>query len=910
MKVKEKKVPTNERTNLSKKQPKDRNVQSLNSKGIYNFIPIVKNNLHEDGMIEFQPASKIKNKNSHSFSKMYSFVDANFVTETEVKQEEILLKYQKILNLIPDDFTIQFIIVNEKLSKKQMQDMYFIKLKGDAYDDLRIDYNNNVIKSKIDEGHNNIRKQKYFILSVTVSDNKIEAAENEARLKFNSLEMKLQENFKTINGGAGFRCLNLWERMNVMYYILNSKEEDSKLSFDSLYSKFCTENGAGEKTVNLSAMKRANMNVRKMISPEVIAKDRRNGTIQLGENRFCRSMQVLDFISSTASTDFLTRITNTPCEMVTFISFVALDKKKAKALVKNKNTSIKSDMIDVYKKAAKNGVDPNLVMNEDLVAESEEARKLRTEVMQEGKKLFLTTMISTVFGETTEDLKINTDQLKLRFSDEGLKATPLIGEQEPALKTSMLTGGEYLYQDRLLTSDGVVALQPFNIQEMNEPGGSFYGTNGISLNMIFCDRRRLKPVANGLTFGRSGSGKSVSNKLEMIATLLNSDDKIICLDPENEYRPLVEVGHFDGVIFDLKTKSEFHINPCDMNMEYGEKDADPLTEKCDYMVSLVEAIMGKGRECNAYEVNAIHRATTSMYEPYIREMDRRREEGNAQNIDTSICPTLVDFYKQLVSESSVEAQKIANQIEPYCVGNYNIFAHRTNVDTSKRLIIYNLASLPDKMKEFAMKVCLSSVWTEITKNREDNAKYNRSRYVWVYMDEFHLFFQTESSASTIQAYYKRVRKYNGIMTGITQDVADLVRTPQGQGMFNNTGFFTIFNQLPAGQAAVQRTLNVSDSVLDYIADKPRGSGIFVAGKTTIPISTLIPTDSKIFEIVCTSADELAKKKEKEERELAEKELEEANKSFSVQSRNSLNETKVYEDKTTESQTEEEEDEFF
>lgn len=33
--------------------------------------------------------------------------------------------------------------------------------------------------------------------------------------------------------------------------------------------------------------------------------------------------------------------------------------------------------------------------------------------------------------------------------------------------------------------------------------------------------------------------------------------------------------------------------------------------------------------------------------------------------------------------------------------------------------------------------------------------------------------QTESSATTIMAYFKRVRKYGGIMTGITQDVADL-----------------------------------------------------------------------------------------------------------------------------------------
>ena len=114
------------------------------------------------------------------------------------------------------------------------------------------------------------------------------------------------------------------------------------------------------------------------------------------------------------------------------------------------------------------------------------------------------------------------------------------------------------------------------------------------------------------------------------------------------------------------------------------------------------------------------------------------------------------------------------------------------------------------MKEMAMKVCLANIWTRIVKNRENNEKMGTNKAIWVYLDEFHLFFQTERSADTIMAYFKRVRKYGGIMTGITQDVADMLRSQQGTAMFNNTGFFIFLNQSPIGRAQLQQLYQISD----------------------------------------------------------------------------------------------------
>ncbi|WP_347002844.1 hypothetical protein [Coprococcus eutactus] len=184
--------------------------------------------------------------------------------------------------------------------------------------------------------------------------------------------------------------------------------------------------------------------------------------------------------------------------------------------------------------------------------------------------------------------------------------------------------------------------------------------------------------------------------------------------------------------------------------------------------------------------------------------------------------------------------------EQYCIGNYNVFAHHTNIEGHSRLTIYNLLYLPEKMTEMAMKVCLSNIWTKIVKNREENEKYHTGKAIWVYLDEFHHFFKTESSASTVMAYYKRVRKYGGIMTGITQDVADLLSTRQGTAMFNNTGFFIFLNQSPIGRQQLQNLYGISDALIDYIKDKPSGTGLIYNNSVIIPIDYKLPTDSELY----------------------------------------------------------------
>lgn len=789
-----------------------------------------------------------------NYSKLYKLIDSNFVTEPEYKQDEVLESYIKLVNRFPDYVTMSIVIINKANTMADLSKSFHLADMGDNLDVYRVDYNK-IIDSKITEGRNDITKDKYLMLTVKAR------SLTEANEEFTTLDNTLNEAVKEVNK-SGVVPVDAIQRLKIMSEILNG---NNNLPFEVEYDKFFEHISDGEGSdsivLNAKALKKAGYSVKDMIAPQTITRDKQN--IMLNGNRYCRSMAYANLPQS-IDTSFLTKTTNLPNEMVTFIQLKSVPRKKANNLVKMQNTSIKADVIKASKQAYKSGYDPSL-MDEDLQNAQAEAKRLRNDVVNNGKKLFYATMVVTVFGNTEEELKTITDQYTSICADFTVTPSYLIGQQIQGLNTACTCGISKVIIDRLLTSDDVRAMFPFNIQEMQDRTGHFYGINAISKNMIMYDRKRSK-LANGLIFGQSGSGKSFLTKGEVIPNFLDGEDDMIILDPENEYRVVAE--KFGGVVIDLELKSEYTINPCDMSMEWADPKATPLAEKCDYMVGLVEAIMGRGRECNSFEVNAIHKATEAMYQPYIDEMTRRKNDGDLTDIDTEICPTLVDFFRCLHTQQTPEANKIAMQIEPYCIGQYNVFAHKTNVPTGNRLTVFNLLSLPEKMKEMAMKVCLSNIWTRIVKNREMNEKYGLSKSVWVYLDEFHLFFQTEASATTIMAYFKRVRKYGGIMTGITQDVADLLRTPQGTAMFNNTGFFIFLNQSPIGRNQLQQLYGISDTLIDYIKDKPSGQGLIYNGSILIPFDYKLPTDNMLYRIMSTNPNDkkVKVKKEKEAEE--------------------------------------------
>lgn len=139
-------------------------------------------------------------------------------------------------------------------------------------------------------------------------------------------------------------------------------------------------------------------------------------------------------------------------------------------------------------------------------------------------------------------------------------------------------------------------------------------------------------------------------------------------------------------------------------------------------------------------------------------------------------PTLVDFQSELNHEAelSEEGNIVAQSVEYYTKGSMNVFAHRTNVDLKKRLIVFTIRDLGGQLRQIGLSIILDFIWNRMVQNS------NCQKLTFLYMDEVQTVFANEFSANYIENLFKRGRKYGLVITGITQDVEGLLASPNAR----------------------------------------------------------------------------------------------------------------------------------
>lgn len=165
---------------------------------------------------------------------------------------------------------------------------------------------------------------------------------------------------------------------------------------------------------------------------------------------------------------------------------------------------------------------------------------------------------------------------------------------------------------RTMLTKGLCALVPFNVQEVMDAGGMFYGVNAVSGNLIVGLRSEL-PNGNGMVLGTSGSGKSLFVKLEILMLYLRFPNaKFYIVDPENEYAPLVHA--MGGEVVDISPISETHFNPLDFHPD-GKSKILPQNAKSEFVLSLFEKVM-EGNMIPG-DKSLIDRSLKNIYKPLL-----------------------------------------------------------------------------------------------------------------------------------------------------------------------------------------------------------------------------------------------------------------------------------------------------
>lgn len=207
-------------------------------------------------------------------------------------------------------------------------------------------------------------------------------------------------------------------------------------------------------------------------------------------------------------------------------------------------------------------------------------------------------------------------------------------------------------------------------------------------------------------------------------------------------------------------------------------------------------------------------------------------------------PILEDLYNELLKQPEQEAQTLAKGLEMYVSGAFNFFNHRTNVDLNNRVINFDISGLGKQLKKIGMLIVQDQIWNRVSINRG-------SRFTRIYIDEFHLLVKDEQTASFSLDIWKRFRKWDGIPTGITQNIKDLMMSDEVENIFDNSDFVLLFNQAHADRQILSKKLQISPSQQKYITNSRAGEGLIIYDSIILPLSDNFPTETKTFELLST-----------------------------------------------------------
>ncbi len=765
----------------------------------------------DNGIIETYPGT---------FTKSYMLDDVNFSIATEEEQGKIFRNFMDLLNSFSEKVKWQFCIYNHEEEKKSTIKDIRIQSQRDGLNKYRQEMNN-ILLQNLKRGNNSILQDK--ILVVSIEDSNAEHAVS----VFKSLDRTINEKLKKITK-TETNPMTTQERMKQLYSIYNQ-------DFDYRFSTGMYE---GKENFNIEFIEKCGLSVKDVIGPPSIDYSN-NAYFMLGDT-YAQALY-LEKIPTWLSTDFIADLASVQSNMLISTNSEIINQEHAIQMVRSNLANIEARATAVSKRNLADGYIGSLPP--DLERSMNNARSLMNDITNRNQNLFFITFTVVVFARTLEQLFENIKLVKSVASKHICPIKTMRFQQEFCFNTSLPLCRNDVFVERLYTTESASVFIPFNSQEIRQKNAIFYGLNQTSKNMIMYDRRTGANY-NGLIFGMAGSGKSFIAKCEMISVLLShSDAQVFVIDPQGEYYPLARA--FRGQEINLWPGSNVYINPLDLDISADDEEVDPITMKSDFIISMFDVILGKGRSLSPVHSSIIDRCVRKIYRAYIDDLTR-----SGLSSDPTKCPTLSDLYQELLltGRERPEARQLAEVIEQYSVGSFDTFAHRTNVETKARFIVYNIKRLGTGMKELGLHVCLNDIWNRMISNSK------RRVYTWAYIDEFHLLLESDGTTLFLKRIWKMARKWLGVPTGIMQNTEDLLRNEDTRNVVNNTTFTLMLKAPLMDRNNLAELYRLSNAQLEYITDSDPGRGLLNNGKITLPFELNFPKNTELYKILTTAHD--------------------------------------------------------
>lgn len=735
------------------------------------------------------------------WSVVLQLSDVNYLIATEAHQMEILDRWAKFLNLFDANMQVQVLVSNQTLRSVMVADQMAMPEAGDTFDPLRADFNR-VVRNKLSAMSSNVITTKCVVITLTEHD------QERAQLTLNRFALTAESNLNGIDGCKVHRL----NRTELLSMLSRQYRPDQPFMFDE--EDFDEEAKADTKDfIAPWAIDMPDASTLRLLSNE--------------EETWHRSLWIRDYPPE-LSDQLISKLASLKSCINVSVHFAPHSRGDGLEVVKRKVAEIDMQIVEERRKNIKQKLPADMISAE-LQDSKNQAAALRDELQHSTQHLIDSIIIVGVSAKSEQELDQRIKDVQSIIRQESCTAEPLTYMANEGFAAELPLGVCAPPMRRTLTTNSAAILIPFTTQEIYNPAGVWYGVNARSGNALSADRRNLMNQ-NGFILGQTGSGKSQAAKNEMFQRFLEiNDDDLIVIDPEHEYTPLCRA--FGGTEVEISASSTQRINPMDIVID-ADMEGDPIRSKAVSVLSMLGSLIGGSEGLSAEAKGMLDRCILKLYRELL-------------NDPTLPQPTLRDLHTMLVEAGDPLASQLALELEMYTEGSLSGFAGQTNVNLSNRFINFDVSGLDGELRTFGMMVVLDNVWNRVVANR------SKGKRTWLWIDEFHRFVGNPYAAKQFLDIYKRGRKYGLGVTGITQNIEELLANNEARLMLSNSDFLLMMNQFPTDADQLAALLKLSDEQRAFFTGVNAGQGLAKIGNSFVPMDGRIEPASRMYQLFTT-----------------------------------------------------------
>lgn len=737
--------------------------------------------IHTDGIFQVG-----KNK----YSLTYKFTDINYAVASREDKEAMFLEYSELLNSFDSGATTKITISLRRLNKENFEKEILLPLMNDGLDQYREEYNQMLLDKAMRT--NGMIREMYLTVSI------FRKSYEDAKVYFRRVTTDMTTHLARLDSKC--KVLNAIERLQILHDFYRTGEE---IFFN----------------INLKQLMRKGHDFKDYICPDSFEFKKDYFTMGTRYGRVFFLKEYASYIKDS----MIAELTDMNHNLMMSIDVIPVPTDEAVREVENRLLGVETNITNWQRRQNSNN-NFSAVIPYDMEQQRKEAKEFLDDLTTRDQRMMFAVLTFVLTADSIEQLETDSETLLTIARKHLCQMAPLNFQQMDGLNTALPIGVRKINALRTLTTESLAVFNPFRVQEIMDKDGIYYGENAISHNLIMVNKENLLNQSAFL-LGVPGSGKSFSAKELIVFLALSTNDDILVCDPENEYSALIKA--LGGEVIHIAAGSDDHINAMDMTQGYGE-GKNPVIDKSEFILSLFEQLDKNG--LGPKEKSIIDRCVALVYEDY--------QNGGKH-------PTLGVLREKLLEQPEKEADNLALEMELFTEGSLNAFAHKTNVDTNNRMIVYDIMDLGKQLKTMGLLVITDAMLNRVTDNWKKGIRTH------VFIDEFHVVFENEYSASFFNSAWRQFRKRDGYPTGITQNVEYLLDSVMASTMLSNSEFIVMLNQASQDRQKLAKLLNISDEQMSYITNADAGCGLIKYGSSLVPFINQFPKDTKLYQLMTT-----------------------------------------------------------